>query len=81
MSKVLNKYTATAAEKAKVISHTFDGEDYHLDPLDEATMDGFCGCLEMVSQHIRELRAEYSERTPEADVLDRLYNRIAEDTK
>ena len=46
-------------------------------------MEGFCDCLTMVYQHIRALRVEYSNGTlgDPVEVLDRLYNRIAEDTK
>ena len=49
---------------------------------DEAAMDSYTTCLSLVHEHIKDLRQEYvgkNEKVVEA--LDRLYNRIAEDTK
>ena len=51
--------------------------------VDDAVMEGFSSCLSMVHDHLRDLRTEYIDKN-KLDVvtaLDRLYNRIAEDTK
>ena len=48
---------------------------------DDGCMDGYGNCLSMVHQHIKELGIVYLGNANAMIVLDRLYNRIAEDTK